>query len=346
MTDLQYLLSKLSQRKNLASLSRELLQDILRYLHRIGLVVWYEEIKHLESTVFLQPTFLITMFKVKVGIRTISVEPKFCSFAGLLSLPPRLSFSSHAAPGAAPARPAAGEHLCGDADRGTRHHQRQGQLGVDLQVQGNAVPPGCACLGEAPALFGRHVGCLRGNHGTQASQREREALQPPGALWALPGGEAHWGTQPTGQGVCAWEAMGDNTEPRQVLLLVPNLSKPDRRSVWGLGRRSPWGHPHPCLLLTRNTWGLLPEVSTGFWPSVRLWDWVCWVQCQDDSQQALSSWGCVCWGLRLGVKIPGWLLSCATHAQGPGWVPCNVHCLDVSKGHTLLVPLSSQGVFG
>ncbi|XP_057881485.1 probable serine/threonine-protein kinase pats1 isoform X3 [Melospiza georgiana] len=66
MMDLQYLLSKLSQSENLASLSRELLQDILRYLHRIGLVVWYEEIKHLESTVFLQPTFLITMFKLLV----------------------------------------------------------------------------------------------------------------------------------------------------------------------------------------------------------------------------------------------------------------------------------------
>ncbi|NXL15173.1 MFHA1 protein, partial [Setophaga kirtlandii] len=66
MMDLQYLLSKLSQCKNLASLSRELLQDILRYLHHIGLIVWYEEIKHLESTVFLQPAFLITMFKVKV----------------------------------------------------------------------------------------------------------------------------------------------------------------------------------------------------------------------------------------------------------------------------------------
>lgn len=64
MMDLQYLLSKLSQHKHLAGLGRELLQDILRYLHRIGLVMWYEEIKHLESTVFLQPTFLITMFKV------------------------------------------------------------------------------------------------------------------------------------------------------------------------------------------------------------------------------------------------------------------------------------------
>lgn len=93
MMDLQYLLSKLSQHKHLAGLGRELLQDILRYLHRIGLVMWYEEIKHLESTVFLQPTFLITMFKVSLGIRTISsVEPKLCSFAGLFSLPPLLLF--------------------------------------------------------------------------------------------------------------------------------------------------------------------------------------------------------------------------------------------------------------
>ncbi|NXI47068.1 MFHA1 protein, partial [Galbula dea] len=66
MMDLQYLLSKLCQCKHLANLGRELLQDILRYLHRVGLVVWYEEIKHLESTVFLQPTFLITMFKLLV----------------------------------------------------------------------------------------------------------------------------------------------------------------------------------------------------------------------------------------------------------------------------------------
>ncbi|RLW09950.1 hypothetical protein DV515_00002398 [Chloebia gouldiae] len=80
MMDLQYLLSKLSQHKHLASLDRELLQDILRYLHRIGLIVWYEEIKHLESTVFLQPTFLITMFKLLVRhhlvqqLESISVE--------------------------------------------------------------------------------------------------------------------------------------------------------------------------------------------------------------------------------------------------------------------------------
>ncbi|NWU28487.1 MFHA1 protein, partial [Dyaphorophyia castanea] len=71
MVDLQYLLSKLSQREHLAGLGGELLQDILRYLHRIGLIVWYEEIKQLESTIFLQPTFLITMFKLLVRYRLV-----------------------------------------------------------------------------------------------------------------------------------------------------------------------------------------------------------------------------------------------------------------------------------
>ncbi|XP_068800809.1 malignant fibrous histiocytoma-amplified sequence 1 isoform X3 [Struthio camelus] len=71
MMDLQYLLSKLSLREHLANLGRELLQDILRYLHRIGLIIWYEEIKHLENTVFLQPTFLITMFKILVRYRLV-----------------------------------------------------------------------------------------------------------------------------------------------------------------------------------------------------------------------------------------------------------------------------------
>ncbi|NXS11697.1 MFHA1 protein, partial [Neodrepanis coruscans] len=64
MMDLQYLPSKLSQ--HLASLGRELLQNILPYHHHIRLIVWYKEIKHLERTVFLQPTFLITMFKLLV----------------------------------------------------------------------------------------------------------------------------------------------------------------------------------------------------------------------------------------------------------------------------------------
>ncbi|NXA34383.1 MFHA1 protein, partial [Eudromia elegans] len=71
MMDLQYLLSKLCHREHLASLGGELLQDILRYLHRVGLIIWYEEIKHLENTVFLQPTFLITIFKLLVRYRLV-----------------------------------------------------------------------------------------------------------------------------------------------------------------------------------------------------------------------------------------------------------------------------------
>uniref|UniRef100_A0A8D0GJ72 Roc domain-containing protein n=2 Tax=Sphenodon punctatus TaxID=8508 RepID=A0A8D0GJ72_SPHPU len=66
MMDLSILLSELSRRDHLAKLDRELLQDILRYLHRIGLILWYEEIKQLEGTVFLRPAFLITMFKTLI----------------------------------------------------------------------------------------------------------------------------------------------------------------------------------------------------------------------------------------------------------------------------------------
>ncbi|KAL7992079.1 hypothetical protein Chor_016335 [Crotalus horridus] len=61
-------------------LDRELLRDILRYLHRIGLIVWYEKIKQLKNTVFLHPTILITLFKtlVRYGLRqqleSISVD--------------------------------------------------------------------------------------------------------------------------------------------------------------------------------------------------------------------------------------------------------------------------------
>ncbi|RMC00239.1 hypothetical protein DUI87_22844 [Hirundo rustica rustica] len=78
--NLQYIPSKLSQREHLAGLSRELLQDILRYLHCVRLVVWHEEIKHLESTIFLLPTFLMTMFKLLVWhhliqqLQSISME--------------------------------------------------------------------------------------------------------------------------------------------------------------------------------------------------------------------------------------------------------------------------------
>nr|XP_023967193.1 malignant fibrous histiocytoma-amplified sequence 1 homolog isoform X3 [Chrysemys picta bellii] len=66
MMDLNHLLSEITHREHLSHLGTELFQDILRYLHRIGLIIWYEEIKQLESTVFLRPAFLITMFKILV----------------------------------------------------------------------------------------------------------------------------------------------------------------------------------------------------------------------------------------------------------------------------------------
>lgn len=71
MMDLNHLLCEITRREHLSHLDTELFQDILRYLHRIGLIIWYEEIKQLESTVFLQPTFLITMFKILVRYRLV-----------------------------------------------------------------------------------------------------------------------------------------------------------------------------------------------------------------------------------------------------------------------------------
>ncbi|XP_061465985.1 malignant fibrous histiocytoma-amplified sequence 1 homolog isoform X1 [Rhineura floridana] len=64
--DLRLLHSELSCQYHLTDLDGELLQDILRFLHRIGLIVWYEEVKQLESTVFLRPAFLIDIFKTLV----------------------------------------------------------------------------------------------------------------------------------------------------------------------------------------------------------------------------------------------------------------------------------------
>uniref|UniRef100_A0A4W6ENK4 Si:ch211-210p4.6 n=1 Tax=Lates calcarifer TaxID=8187 RepID=A0A4W6ENK4_LATCA len=52
---------------NHVSLSRESLHSILRfllrYLHRIGVIIWYEDINVLSDRVFIQPSFLISMFK-------------------------------------------------------------------------------------------------------------------------------------------------------------------------------------------------------------------------------------------------------------------------------------------
>ncbi|XP_036400129.1 malignant fibrous histiocytoma-amplified sequence 1 [Megalops cyprinoides] len=50
----------------LGELDREDLKCILRYLHRIGIIVWYEEITSLVDTVFVEPSFLITLFKTIV----------------------------------------------------------------------------------------------------------------------------------------------------------------------------------------------------------------------------------------------------------------------------------------
>ncbi|XP_069824381.1 malignant fibrous histiocytoma-amplified sequence 1-like [Dendropsophus ebraccatus] len=63
--DLDHLLSEVMLKTN-NDLGKNLLKDILRYLHRTGLIVWYEDIKPLLNTVFLKPTFLITVFKMLV----------------------------------------------------------------------------------------------------------------------------------------------------------------------------------------------------------------------------------------------------------------------------------------
>ncbi|XP_044281831.1 uncharacterized protein LOC123021262 [Varanus komodoensis] len=66
MMDLSHLHRELSCQDHLIHLDRELLQDILRYLHRIGLIVWYDSVSQLENTVFLRPAILITIFKTLV----------------------------------------------------------------------------------------------------------------------------------------------------------------------------------------------------------------------------------------------------------------------------------------
>ncbi|XP_068116372.1 malignant fibrous histiocytoma-amplified sequence 1-like [Hyperolius riggenbachi] len=64
--NLDYLLSEILLRTEDRNLDKELLKDILRYLHRIGLIVWYEDFEPLLNTVFLKPSFLITIFKMIV----------------------------------------------------------------------------------------------------------------------------------------------------------------------------------------------------------------------------------------------------------------------------------------
>ncbi|KAI1890192.1 hypothetical protein AGOR_G00171150 [Albula goreensis] len=50
----------------LGDVDQEDLRCILRYLHRIGIIVWYEEINALSDTVFIEPSFLIKLFKTIV----------------------------------------------------------------------------------------------------------------------------------------------------------------------------------------------------------------------------------------------------------------------------------------
>lgn len=45
-------------------LDSEKLQSILKYLHRIGIIMWYIEIPALHDMVFAKPAFLISLFKV------------------------------------------------------------------------------------------------------------------------------------------------------------------------------------------------------------------------------------------------------------------------------------------
>uniref|UniRef100_UPI00398E8C84 malignant fibrous histiocytoma-amplified sequence 1 homolog n=1 Tax=Pristiophorus japonicus TaxID=55135 RepID=UPI00398E8C84 len=59
-------LDELLQTENLRNIDSEQLKYILNYLHRIGLIVWYQEVKTLEDIVFLKPSFLITLFKMIV----------------------------------------------------------------------------------------------------------------------------------------------------------------------------------------------------------------------------------------------------------------------------------------
>lgn len=46
------------------TLNHDKLKLILQYLHRIGVIMWYKEIPALKNSLFVKPSFLITLFKV------------------------------------------------------------------------------------------------------------------------------------------------------------------------------------------------------------------------------------------------------------------------------------------
>ncbi|KAK7170134.1 hypothetical protein R3I94_000389 [Phoxinus phoxinus] len=58
------LLSELKNRRD--TLDDDKLKLILQYLHRIGVIMWYKEIPELAGSVFVKPSFLISLFKTIV----------------------------------------------------------------------------------------------------------------------------------------------------------------------------------------------------------------------------------------------------------------------------------------
>ncbi|MGH0148097.1 UNVERIFIED_CONTAM: hypothetical protein FKN15_011908 [Acipenser sinensis] len=60
------MLSGINHNGSFDRLAQDDLKDILRYLHRIGLIMWYEESTRLVGTVFVKPSFLITLFKARI----------------------------------------------------------------------------------------------------------------------------------------------------------------------------------------------------------------------------------------------------------------------------------------
>lgn len=45
-------------------LDRDHLTGILQYLHRTGIIMWYNDITDLKNVVFVKPSILISLFKV------------------------------------------------------------------------------------------------------------------------------------------------------------------------------------------------------------------------------------------------------------------------------------------
>lgn len=64
------MLSGINHNGSFDRLAQDDLKDILRYLHRIGLIMWYEESTRLVGTVFVKPSFLITLFKASIIIHS------------------------------------------------------------------------------------------------------------------------------------------------------------------------------------------------------------------------------------------------------------------------------------